>query len=90
MKKQAKTARDPRAKHNSHQVMIFETQEGFIHTHALRCCECRKHVQWLSSKQAKHLELLGVPISPEKYRSPKSHLLNNTGGLICQNNYFIQ
>jgi hypothetical protein len=48
--------------HDTHPVRIHLTREG-KHYAALRCCQCDKHIQWLSREDADSLQQLGVTIS---------------------------
>jgi hypothetical protein len=45
--------------HDSHQMAIHPTRGG-KHYAALRCCQCDKHVQWLSKQDAQALESLNI------------------------------
>lgn len=54
-------------KHDSHEIKIFQTRNNFMHSYALRCCECNKHIQWLSVKDAEYLKSLGFEQAQEKY-----------------------
>jgi hypothetical protein len=48
--------------HDDHQVRIHLTRGNGPHYAALRCIECNKHIQWLSSHQTHSLAGLGVEI----------------------------
>jgi hypothetical protein len=48
--------------HNLHQVRIHLTRGNGPHYAALRCIECNKHIQWLSSGQTNSLTQLGVEL----------------------------
>jgi hypothetical protein len=48
--------------HDSHEMAIHLTRQG-KHYAALRCCQCDRHVQWLSREDADTLQQLGVTIS---------------------------
>lgn len=54
-------------KHDSHNIKIFQTRNNFVHSYALRCCDCNKHIQWLSVTDAKTLKDLGIEQEKEKY-----------------------
>jgi hypothetical protein len=54
-------------KHDLHQIKIYQTRNNFIHSYALRCCDCNKHIQWLSVKDAAYLKSIGIDQAEEKY-----------------------
>jgi hypothetical protein len=54
-------------KHDSHKIEIFQTQNNFTHSYALRCCDCNKHIQWLSVKDVEILKQFGIKQAEEKY-----------------------
>lgn len=54
-------------KHDSHNIKIFQTRNNFIHSYALRCCDCNKHIQWLSVRDMKILQDHGIQVENEKY-----------------------
>lgn len=49
-------------KHNSHHVRIHLTRGQGPHYAALRCVDCNKHIQWLSSRETHSLAGAGVEI----------------------------
>jgi hypothetical protein len=54
-------------KHDDHKIKIFLTRNNSIHSYALRCCDCNKHIQWLSANDAECLKSLGIEQAKEKY-----------------------
>lgn len=48
--------------HDRHQVRIHLTRGGGPHYAALRCVDCNKHIQWLSSHETHSLAGFGVEI----------------------------
>lgn len=55
-------------KHDLHQVKIFRTQNTSQHSYSLRCCDCNKHIQWLSVDDANNLLDMGFELSSENYK----------------------
>jgi len=48
--------------HDQHTVRIHLTRARGPHHAALRCIDCNRHIQWLSSDQTHSLQGLGVEI----------------------------
>lgn len=55
------------SRHDTHEVKIFQTQNNFVHSYALRCVDCQKHIQWLSVKDVARLKSLGIEKDSKKY-----------------------
>ena len=45
-------------KHDNHQVRVHLCKPSSKHYAALRCVNCRKHIQWLSKQDADQLKEL--------------------------------
>lgn len=60
-------------KHDTHNVKIYLTRGNFLHSYALRCDDCCKHIQWLSAKDAHYLQTLGIVHEKEKYENGEIH-----------------
>lgn len=48
--------------HDDHLIRIHLTRGTGPHYAALRCVECNKHIQWLSSHETHTLAYLGVDV----------------------------
>ena len=48
--------------HDHHSVRIHLTRGGGPHYAALRCVECNRHIQWLSSHETHSLTQIGVDV----------------------------
>jgi hypothetical protein len=44
------------ARHDGHEVTIHLTQGSNPHYAALRCVQCRRHIQWLSRRDVELLQ----------------------------------
>ena len=47
--------------HDSHTISVHLCKPTSKHYAALRCVNCRKHIQWLSKHQTEQIKHLGVP-----------------------------
>jgi hypothetical protein len=48
--------------HDNHSVRIHKTKSNSKHYAALRCVDCNKHIQWLSSIESNQLKSMGVKV----------------------------
>lgn len=54
-------------KHDNHKIKIHLTRGLGPHYAALRCVDCNKHIQWLSTKDAEYLKSVGITQAEDKY-----------------------
>jgi len=57
--------------HDNHRVKVYRTRNNFVHCYSLRCEECNKHIQWLSSEEGKLLINSGVEMGQMPWISVK-------------------